>query len=327
MTVPESEPVEETMKPVEETKKESNEGKTGKEAMDEDPVEKKPAEETKQEAKEEKAAEEEEEKIVIIPPKPKPVKFERREEVYLRKRKDQREKKLDWLDRKNKFKRRKTANQAKIKLKTFNFTPPHKSIIQFLRMEAQVRRANRRDKITKVYGHWRYKLPKDVPNLLIIVRLKRNEDVHPEFRDIMKKWYLNRMYQAVFKRKTPELLEQLMRLGDFVTYGCPSPQAVRDLLHRRGKRITFDENGKGLKVPLTDNRMVEDALGEYDIICVEDLVEEIVNVGPAFERCMKFLATFSVTPPKSRRWNYKRQFRDGGDWGYRPGNKIMELFI
>jgi len=326
MTVPESEPVEETMEPVAETTKESNEAKTGKEAMEVD--EEKPAEETKQGANEEKPSEEEEEeKIVPIPPKPEPVKFERREEVYLRKRKDQREKKLNWLERKQKFKKRKTANMAKIKLKTFNFTPPHKSIIQYLRKEAQKKRADRREKITKVVGHWRYRLPEDVPNLLIIVRLKRNEDVHPEFRGIMSRMHLNRMYQAVFKRKTPQLLDDLQRLGDFVTYGAPSPEAVRDLLHRRGKRITFDEDGKGLKVPLTDNRVIEDTLGEYDIICVDDLVEEIIHVGPAFEKCMKFLAAFSVTPPKGKRWNYKRQFRDGGDWGYRPGNKIMELFI
>jgi len=163
--------------------------------------------------------------------------------------------------------------------------------------------------------------------LLLIVRLKDNEDVNPEFRMIMRKWYLNHMCQAIFKRKTEQVLENLQRLGRFVTYGAPSPEAVRDLLHRRGKHITWDENGKGVKVPITDNRMVEDALGDYDIICVDDLVEEIVHVGPAFDKCMKFLATFSVTPQKGKKWNYRRQFRDGGDWGYRPGNKIMDLFI
>jgi len=146
MTVPDSEPVEETMQ-------ESKEEKPGKEPMEEDPDEEKPAEETKQESKEEKPAEEEEEKIVPIPPKPEPVKFERREEILLRKRKDQREKKLAWIENRQKRKDKKIANLAKIKMKTFNFIPPHRSIIRYLRMEAQVRRANRREMLVKKVGN------------------------------------------------------------------------------------------------------------------------------------------------------------------------------
>jgi len=339
-------PVEETMEPGAETKQPVEEtmepGAETKQPVEETMVEtKQPVEETMEpeeeteesmyasmEVKEPEKKEEEEEKIVPIPPKPAPVKFERREEVFLRKRKDQREKKLAWLEKRQKRKDRKTANRAKIKLKTYNFRTPDRDIIRYLRMEAQLRRAKRRVKTTKEFGHWRFRLPMTVPKLLIVIRIKGVRDVNPEFVKIFKEMHLNFIYQARFMRKTPELLDKLLRIGPYVTFGAPSQEAIRDLLHRRGKLLGFDEDEKKrVKIPISDNRMIEDKLGEYDIICVEDLVEEIVNVGPAFQKCMDNLATFSVTPPKGRRWNYIKQFRDGGDWGYRPGNKIMELFL
>jgi len=278
-----------------------------------------------QEANDQKPAEES--TVQPIQPRPKRVVLERREEVILRKRKDQREKKLEWLAKKRKKRERITANQAKIKLKSFNFRTPHRDIMKYLKREKQMRCANRRLRITNVVGHRRYKYPKVMANLLIIVRIKRDKDVPAEFKELMRRLGLNRLCQAVLVKKTKELLETLLKLGPFVTFGSPSGEAVRDLVHRRGKHVTY-EDGERKRVPLSDNRIIEDALGEYDIICVEDLVEEILTIGPAFDKCLKFLSAFRVTPDKSkRRFNYSRQFKDGGDWGFRPGNKIMDLFI
>jgi len=290
------------------------------------PAETAPDDVSMQESGEKGSAEEEEEVIVPIQPKPKRVPFERREEILLRKRKDQREKKMAWLQKRRKRGERKTKNQLKIQLKTFNFRTPHKDIKKFIKTERQLLFAKRRMRITKKVGHFRYKIPKDIPELLLVVRIKENHFVAPEFRKLMGKMGLNSMLQAVLMKKSEELLDTLIRLGPFTTYGNPSTEAVRDLLRRRGHHIKYESN-KRKKVPLTDNRMIEDELGEYDVICVNDLVEEIVNIGPAFDQCIKFLGPFRVTPPKSKRFNYNRQFKDGGDWGYRPGNKIMDLFI
>jgi len=309
-TVPETAPVDETM---EETA-DANDASADDES---DEIMEKPKGESPGPA---------DELIKPIEPKPKRVPFERREEVYLRKRKDQREKKMAWLERKRKRKERKSANQLKIQLKTLNFRTPFRDIKKYIRRERQLWYAARRMRITKKVKHWRYAIPKDTPELLIVVRIKIDRYVAVEFKEIMRKMGLNIMHQAVIVRKTEELCDNLIRLGPFTTYGCPSAEAVRDLLHRRGTHVTY-EDGKKKKIPLTDNRMIEDALGEYDIICVDDLVEEIMTLGPAFDKCLKFLGPFRVTPAKDKRWNYNKQFSQGGDWGYRKGNKIMELFI
>lgn len=284
------------------------------------------ADEPMQNPEDKASAEEEEEKVVPIQPKPKRVPFERREEVYLRKRKDRREKKMKWLENRKKRRIKKSKNQLKIQLKTLNFKSPFKDINKYVRRHRQQIFANRRMRITHKVGHFRYAIPKDAPELMIAVRIKCRRDVHPEFIEVMRKMGLNTMLQGAIVRKTPELCDNLIRLGPYVTFGAPSDEAVRDLLHRRGQHITFVD-GKRTRVPLTDNRMIEDELGECDIICVNDLVEEILNVGPHVDKCLKFLGPFRVTPEKGKRWNYKKPFNAGGDWGYRPGNKIMELFI
>jgi large subunit ribosomal protein L7e len=38
------------------------------------------------------------------------------------------------------------------------------------------------------------------------------------------------------------------------------------------------------RVPLTNNAVIEGALGKHDILCVEDLVHEIITTGPNFKQ-------------------------------------------
>lgn len=40
--------------------------------------------------------------------------------------------------------------------------------------------------------------------------------------------------------------------------------------------------------------MVEDHLGDKDVICIADMQNEISNVGPAFDDVCKFLAPFEL---------------------------------
>ena len=41
--------------------------------------------------------------------------------------------------------------------------------------------------------------------------------------------------------------------------------------------------------------MVEDHLGDKDIICIADMQNEILNIGPAFDDVCNFLAPFEFT--------------------------------
>ena len=56
-------------------------------------------------------------------------------------------------------------------------------------------------------------------------------------------------------------------------------KSVRELIYKRGYGKVDKQ-----RVPLTDNAVIEAALGKYDILCVEDLVHEIVTAGPNFKQ-------------------------------------------
>jgi len=48
---------------------------------------------------------------------------------------------------------------------------------------------------------------------------------------------------------------------------------------------------------LTDNSIIEQALGNYGIICIEDLIHEIYTVGPRFKEANNFLWPFKLSAP------------------------------
>ena len=41
-------------------------------------------------------------------------------------------------------------------------------------------------------------------------------------------------------------------------------------------------------MPLSNNQVIEEALGKYDILSVEDLVHEIFTVGPNFKQASSY---------------------------------------
>lgn len=99
------------------------------------------------------------------------------------------------------------------------------------------------------------------------------------------------------------------------------------------------------RIPLTDNAQIEKALsmnnssylraifvrsfficmiGKQNIICTEDLVHEIFNVGPNFKYASNFLWPFKLNSPTGG-WKKKEiNFVDGGDLGNRE-DKINVL--
>ncbi|KAG4129843.1 hypothetical protein ERO13_D09G105100v2 [Gossypium hirsutum] len=58
----------------------------------------------------------------------------------------------------------------------------------------------------------------------------------------------------------------------------PKPKIVRELIYKR----SYGKLNKQ-RVALTDDAIIEQALGKFGIICVEDLIHEIMTVGPQFK--------------------------------------------
>jgi len=105
----------------------------------------------------------------------------------------------------------------------------------------------------------------------------------------------------------------------YITWGTPNLKSVRELIYKRGHVKVA-----GNRTPITSNDIIEGSLGKFGIICVEDLIHEIMNVGPNFKYASNFLWPFKLNTPTGG-WRKKvNHFVEGGDFGCRE-DKINEL--
>jgi large subunit ribosomal protein L7e len=88
------------------------------------------------------------------------------------------------------------------------------------------------------------------------------------------------------------MLAKLKPLESYVVYGYVSLKVVEELVHRRSY-VMVD----GMKKPLGDNITVEKLLGDYNIICLNDLSHEIYTVGQNFKESKQILLPFSLSAP------------------------------
>eukprot|EP00889_Picochlorum_renovo_P006449 jgi/Picre1/33479/NNA_008803.t1 len=141
-------------------------------------------------------------------------------------------------------------------------------------------------------GKWRF-LCEPEAKLLFVVRIRGMNDVAPKTKKILQLLRLRRINSGVFLRVNKATLNMLQKVEPYVAYGYPNLKTVKELVYKRG----FGKVGKD-RIALTDNSIVEKALGESGIICVEDLIHEIYTVGPNFKQANNFLWPFRLSSPK-----------------------------
>ncbi|CAI0459910.1 unnamed protein product [Linum tenue] len=101
--------------------------------------------------------------------------------------------------------------------------------------------------------------------------------------------------------------------------GYPNLKSVKELIYKRG----FGKLNKQ-RIALTDNSVVEQGLGKFGIICVEDLIHEIMTVGPHFKEANNFLWPFKLSAPLGGLKKKRNHYVEGGDAGNRE-DYINEL--
>nr|CAD1823175.1 unnamed protein product [Ananas comosus var. bracteatus] len=129
--------------------------------------------------------------------------------------------------------------------------------------------------------------------LLFIVRIRGINAMHPKTRKILQLLRLRQIFNGVFLKVNKATVNMLRRVEPYVTYGYPNLKSVRELIYKRG----YGKLNKQ-RVPLSDNSVIEQGLGKDGIICIEDLVHEIMTVGPHFKEANNFLWPFKL----KRRW-------------------------
>lgn len=105
----------------------------------------------------------------------------------------------------------------------------------------------------------------------------------------------------------------MLRLVEpYIAYGYPTLKTVRELVYKRG----FGKVEKK-RVPIADNSVIEQVLGKFGIICVEDLIHEIYTCGPRFKEASNFLWPFKLSSPLGGYKNKLIHYNEGGDAGNR----------
>ncbi|XP_031474647.1 60S ribosomal protein L7-2-like [Nymphaea colorata] len=148
--------------------------------------------------------------------------------------------------------------------------------------------------------------------LLFVTRIGGTNDMHPKTKKILYLLRLRKLFYGVFiilNNKTAKLLKVV---EPYVTYGYPNLRSIKELILKKGVGRINKE-----RIPLTDNSIIEKALGKHGIICIEDLVHEIASVGSHFMEASSFLQPFKLRAPDGGLQRMKKHFKDGGDAGNR----------
>uniref|UniRef100_A0A6V3RKU5 Ribosomal protein L30 ferredoxin-like fold domain-containing protein n=1 Tax=Lotharella globosa TaxID=91324 RepID=A0A6V3RKU5_9EUKA len=157
-------------------------------------------------------------------------------------------------------------------------------------------------------------------NLLLVVRIRGINRMNPNTKKILQLLRLRQIQNATFLRVNKATLNMLKRVEAYVTYGPPNLKTVRELIYKRGYAKI-----NGQRIPLSDNKVIADALGKYDILCIEDLIHEIFTVGPHFKEANRFLWPFKLSSPLGGYKAKRKHFAEGGDAGNREEyiNKLV----
>jgi len=150
--------------------------------------------------------------------------------------------------------------------------------------------------------------------LLFVVRIVGIMKLSPKPRKVLQLLRLKQIHNGVFLKVNKPILNMLKLVQPYVTYGYPTLKTVRELIYKRG----FAKVNKQ-RIPLADNEIITNNLGEQGIEGVEDLVHEIYTVGPNFKQAANFLWPFKLSCPRGgyvcKRHGFCEQ--KGGDWGNR----------
>ncbi|KAL6497108.1 hypothetical protein OROGR_029037 [Orobanche gracilis] len=155
--------------------------------------------------------------------------------------------------------------------------------------------------------------------LLFVIRIGGKNDMHPKTRKILYSLRLRKVFNGVFVKANEGIMEILQKVEPYVTYGYPNAKSVRDLIYKKGVVRVGKE-----RIPLTDNNIVEQELRQHNIICIQDIVNEVATVGKHFKSVTNFLCPFMLNNPEKALARKKNRFSDGGDSGNRE-DLINEL--
>jgi len=150
------------------------------------------------------------------------------------------------------------------------------------------------------------------PKIALVIRIRGIMGVSPKVKKILRLLRLRQIHNAVFVRLTGPMSQMLKWVEPYIAYGYPNLKTVRELVYKRGYAKL-----KGKRLAIIDNSIIEEHLGKYDILCVEDIIHQIFTCGQHFKQASKFLWPFKLNSPRGGFVKKRIHFTEGGDAGNR----------
>jgi large subunit ribosomal protein L7e len=229
---------------------------------------------------------------------------DRVKETILTQRKSVEELRADRVIRRDKVQDQRDKHRAKIdakrkrKLSTKKFIPAQTILKQAQRKKHQSKqfakigeKANNR---IKLLGPERLAKQLASSGVALVVRAK-GKLIPREVEYAFGKLGMTKLYSARLIHITnPTTLRQVKQLRPFSMIGYPDATQIDKLIRTKG--CLWSEETQSKKF-ISGNRLLEDALGQYNVICIEDLVDAIVNKVDSLEEILKQIAPFDFHPP------------------------------
>lgn len=140
----------------------------------------------------------------------------------------------------------------------------------------------------------------------------RVKGVSPIVMKAIQMLRLRKIFSGAFVKVSKSSIKMLKTVEPYVAWGYPNLKSVRELILKRGL-TKIDKR----RIPLTDNTLIEQHLGQYGIICLEDLIHEIYSAKKNFKVVNNFLCPFRLSVPRHGAKDKVGLLKDVGDPGPR----------
>jgi len=181
---------------------------------------------------------------------------------------------------------------------------------EFVRQHrSNVTEVRRLQRAARINGN--YYVP-DQAKVALVIRIKGVNKIPPKPRKIMQLFRLRQINNATLVKLNQATIKMLRIAEPYIAYGYPNLTTLRNLIYKRGF-LKVD----GKRTAITDNNLIEQHLGKFNIVCLEDIVKELYTVGPHFKQVNNFLWHFKLSNPRGG-WRRKaHHYVEGGDHGNR----------
>ncbi|XP_056125201.1 60S ribosomal protein L7-like 1 [Rhinichthys klamathensis goyatoka] len=188
--------------------------------------------------------------------------------------------------------------------------------LKFKRLEEFLKNSKRKHRDDTRLARLKQRPPPTMPpaknGLVFAARIREIKGVSPKVMKVVQMLRLRKIFSGTFVKVNKTSVKMLKTVEPYVAWGYPNLKSVRELILKRGQTKIAKR-----KIPLTDNALIEKHLGQYGIICLEDLIHEIYSAGKNFRVANNFLLPFHLSVPRHAARDKVGLLKDVGDPGPR----------